>query len=106
MTHRSFLAEAGSGRSDSIKSDVFKVNRHAFDASNRWRDPVGELARLHHPAHERLNKRMIVGARNPIVHPAVPGGFCHHLTRRADVVPGEVADAPLKSHMRKGKAEG
>ena len=61
MTHSSFLAEAGSGRSDSVKSDVFKVNRHAFDASNRRCDPVGELARLDHPAHQRLNKRMIVG---------------------------------------------
>src|SRR5580704_8002302 len=106
MTHSSFLAEAGRGRSDSVKSDVFEVNRHALNASNRRRDPVGKLARLDHAPHQRLDKRMIVRARDPLVLPGVPGGFRHHLARRADVVSGEIADAPLEAHMWEGKAEG
>src|SRR5690242_1924394 len=58
----------------SVEANVFEIGRLAVDADRGGGNPVRELARFDHSAHERSDERAIVGRRQPLVFARLPLG--------------------------------
>ena len=62
-----------------VKPHILKVYRPTFDASRRWRNPVGKFARFDDAFHQRGDEGAILVRGKPVVDVCVPLGIRNDL---------------------------
>src|SRR6185437_6910581 len=67
--------------------------------------PGGDLARLDHPLHQRLDERLVLGRRDPLGQPALVGLARHRVALRVDGHAGPGADRAAKARGGQGDAQ-
>src|SRR5271155_3421480 len=87
------------------KHDVLEVDRLQIDATNRRRDPSGNLARPRLRIHQRRNQLRIRLRRKPLRVAFLPFISRNDLSTRSDVDAAELADRAMKAPVRQLQLE-
>src|SRR5438105_4806694 len=88
----------------SVETYVLEVHGLAVDAHHRRRNPVRELARLNHTAHQAGDEGAVFAAREPLVLLAGPFGFADDPPIRRNLDARQRADVAVEGLVRRRQA--
>src|SRR5882762_7371805 len=99
-------AESKGSLLSSMEANVFKVQRLIINPARRGSNPIRKLTELNDTAaHERLHEGMVLGSRQPLGLPFLPGFLAQDFSFGADKVSREIADFAMEALVRQGQTE-